>query len=192
MNKKTSLYIGVILGILFAGAALFFVLENDPSFNPWGIFAIDRETGSEPENAGSNRFPLEYKNEALGFSFRHPEGFKITEFSDNSGDIVLAENDSGKDFQIFIQMFDEQGPLTPERILQDAPTMVMGNVRSATLDEVPAVIFESEEPSFGPTFEIWFVWPESPAPQGNYLYQITSKAEFDEELSKIMATFKFN
>jgi hypothetical protein len=182
MSKKTLLYIGAILGIFVAALAAFFVVKNG---------SVNRESAAKTENTDLSRFPLEYKSEALGFSFRYPEGLKITEFADEKGDVVLAEAEAGNEFQIFITPFDEQGPLTPERIKQDVPTAVVKNVLLSTIDKVPAIVFESEEPGFGATFEVWFVWPESPQPHGNYLFQITSRAEFAEELSEILQTWKF-
>lgn len=180
MNKKTSLYIyiGIIFGLLVVAAAVLFALKSGSVFNP-------------AENSESSPFLLEYRNEPLGFSFSYPEGFKITEFSEEQGEVLLAENEAGKSFQIFIQAFDEPGPLTQDRILQDIQAMNMKNFRAATFDGVQALVFEQEEPSFGPTFEVWFVWPEIPQPNGNYLYQITSKAWFGEELTEILKTWRF-
>ena len=111
-------------------------------------------------------------------------------------------------FQIYITPFDESGPLTFERVKKEIPDLVLEGPQTIELRisesskspldgersdfTVPALVFFSRNESLGKTREVWFVYPESPVPNGNYLYQITAHASFDEELSKIMATWRFN
>lgn len=211
MSKKTSIYIRIISGTLFViTLAVFFILKGgDSSSNFLASLIIDqkdalKETKTERTETDSNLsdLPLEYKNESLGFSFRYPKGFKITEFSDGQGNVILAEGENGKSFQIYIQPFDEPAfvetstgkemTLTPERIRQDVPKIVMRNTQLYELDGISTIVFESEEPNFGPTFEVWFIYPENPYPHGNYLYQITSSADFAQEVTEIINTWRFH
>ncbi len=118
-------------------------------------------------------------------------------------------------FQIYITPFDEPGPITLERIRKDLPTLVMEEPQQVTIalkseipnpksetnpndsnsksqtNGVPVLVFFSRGESFGRTREVWFIWPPDPVPHGNYLYQITAPAEFDQELSRIMGTWIF-
>lgn len=190
MNKTASLYIGIIFGFLIAGLALFFVLKNGSFFSPTDIFTIPGKSAPEAEKLDSNRLPLNYKNKTFGFSFRYPDGFGITEFSDDKGDVVLAEG-GGKSFQILINIFDEPGPLTPDRIKQDLPQIAMRNVQLYKIGGAQAVVFESEDSAVGQTFEAWFVWPEIPYPNGNYLYRIASLADFKPQLKEVINTWRF-
>lgn len=211
MSKKTSIYIRIISGTLFViTLAVFFILKGgDSSSNFLASLIIDqkdalKETKNERAKTDSNLsdLPLEYKNESLGFSFRYPKGFKITEFSDGQGNVILAEGENGKSFQIYIQPFDEPAfvetstgkemTLTSERIRQDVPKIVMRNTQLYELDGISTIVFESEEPNFGPTFEVWFIYPENPYPNGNYLYQITSSADFAQEVTEIINTWRFH
>ena len=93
-----------------------------------------------PESGGADK--AEYKSELFGFSFQYPEGFKVSEFEEENGKVILFEA-SGKTsdvespktsdveelagFQIFITPFDESGPLTAERIKKDLPNAVVEN-----------------------------------------------------------------
>ena len=159
-----------------------------------------------------------YSNPQLGFSFQYPEGFKAVSVpaGDGNESIVVepsgatnnqqptpnqsspssdasgqATNNERKGFQIYIAPFDTEGPLTAQFIRSELPAMPMQNVRTAKLASVPAVVFESQNDDVGPTFEVWFVYPESPVPHGNYLYQIMAYREFAGELTKILQTWKF-
>ncbi len=106
--------------------------------------------------------------------------------------LIEKKEGSGQSFQIVISPFDEPGPLTLERIRQDLPDMAVEEPQKASIGGAEALVFFTSDASLGKTREVWFVWPEDPGLYGNYLYRVTSRSEFDAELSKIMATFKFN
>lgn len=134
-----------------------------------------------------------YQNQGYGFSFEYPQGFNVSEFEEGSGYMILVQGPGDKKaFQVFITVYDEEGPLTAGRIKQDLPKLVMESPVNAQIGGAEAVVFFSKDESSSRTREAWFVWPESPIPHGNNIYQVTAPAEFDAELSKIMATFKFN
>jgi len=132
--------------------------------------------------------PRTYENKELGFSLTLPEEYKVSpqEYAEEMKVVVFGKTDgSGKeDFQIFVYPYDEPGPITPERIWIDEPDMIVDQPRNILIDGVAALVFFGEDPDFGKTREVWMV-------QGGMLYQISSAAEFEEKLSKIMATFKF-
>lgn len=145
-----------------------------------------------------------YTHPQLGFSFQYPEGFKAVSIPAGDGNESIVVEPSGatdnqqsttnneqKGFQIYIAPFDQEGPLTAQFIRSELPAMPMRNIRTAKLASVPAVVFESQNEDIGPTFEIWFVYPESPVPHGNYLYQIMAYKEFAGELTKILQSWKF-
>lgn len=129
-----------------------------------------------------------YQNKKFGFSVAIPERFKVTENNpDEFTTLVLAETANPaekRSFQIFIMPFDEPGPINKERILIDMPNAVIDNPQSISINGIDAFLFFGKDEDLGRTREVWFV-------NNGYLYQVSSWASFDEELSKIMATFKF-
>lgn len=138
------------------------------------------------------------------FSFKYPKDFNATSFEDGEGDMVLVQSkDSKSGFQMYITPFDEPGPITTKRVKKDLPDIMIEDPQQIELrisanektnqreSRIPALIFFSQSESLGRTREVWFLWPEDPKLAGNYLYQVTAPAESDKELSKIMATFKF-
>ena len=152
---------------------------NFEFLNPSSDSTASVTTPEDPN--GSDR----YTHAEPGFSFALPPGFSARAFGDEGGDAVLVEGQSpGESFQIFLTPFDESGPITPERILEDIPGLVVLDPQRATIGGADTLVFFSEDPSLGKLREVWFS-------QGGYLYQITASAAFDEELSKIMATLSF-
>ncbi len=203
-NTSRIRIIGIVIGLLLAaGAAYFFIFRNDPSTpapsNTAATTATQSQSShSEPQDrselAGSpeDTSPV-YTDPDYGFSFERPDGFTVTRFQDEKGDVVLAQGrSSDQSFQIFITPFDEEGPITSPRIKQDLPKMLIQNPIEAEIGGVPALVFFSNKESLAKTREAWFVYPERPQPNGNYLFQVLAPAEFDAELSKIMATWNFN
>ena len=167
----------------------FLNFPNSKSLNPEAPkFAADSEA---PAGEGETGVGF-YTNDAYGFSFRYPDGFRVENFAEGEGEIILVSGPkSGEGFQIYVTPFDEEGPITAERIRRDLPKMAIDQPQEAGIGEAQALAFFSSDSSLGRTREAWFVWPESPIPNGNYLYQVSASSEFDLELSKIMATFRF-
>ena len=191
-----------------------------PVTNGHGLDGID--SGGEEVILPGTVLAHKYQNPDYGFSFEYPEGFNITEFEESDGYMILAQGVGEKNsFQIYITVYDEPGPLTTERIKKDLPKLVMENSQEIMLGGggatpvvtapagssgvdgggggVTAVVFFSKDESgastglgtSNKTREAWFAYPEDHS-NGNNLFQVSSPAEFDAELSKIMATFKFN
>lgn len=139
------------------------------------------------ENVGSR-----YTNTKYNFSFIPPVGFQVSAFPEgDSGDTVLLQSADGKSgFQIFISPFDEEGPITAERIKKDIPDMVIQNPKQVafpqsapTAGQVQALAFLSRGSGLGDTKELWFVYT------GN-LYQIEAVASFD--LGSALETWRFS
>ncbi len=140
-----------------------------------------------PGRTVGNRFV----SEKYGFSLEFPEGFKSSTFPDEKGELVVFEKSPKEGLQIYIAPFDTEGPLTAQFIRSEVPDMPMRNIKTAKLDSVPAVVFESSNESIGATLEIWLAHPESPVPHGNYLYQISTYKEFAGEMTEILQSWKF-
>ncbi len=129
------------------------------------------------------------------FSFQYPGELNVSAFQEGEyGETVLVQKpDERAGFQIFIAPFDEAGPMTKERILQDLPDMVVEEPQQVIIGQDPstgsgqaitALIFFSHEPSLGKTREVWFI-------HGGYLYQLSTYAGLDGFIGRILETWKF-
>jgi hypothetical protein len=146
-----------------------------------------------------------YSDLQYNFSFQYPKDFTATKFQEGeSGNTILVQyreqsniaNDSSQvstsinkypenvSFQIFISPFDEPGPLTKERILQDLPDLIKNPEQRVLKNGAVALIFFSQEPSIGEIREIWFVY-------NGYLYQISTYKELDSLVADILETWRF-
>lgn len=142
-------------------------------------------SASEIPQRGGDAGGSTYTNEVFGFSVVFPDGYKTTELEDDLGKTILVKGEGEKhEFQIFIMPFDEDGPISPERIREDIPEVIIEDPQNITLSGTAALLFWGSNESLGKTRELWFV-------HGGNLYQISSYAEFDAGLSKIMSTWKF-
>jgi len=197
MNKKTKIFIIIVI-ILLAGALVwFFLLQKKPvetgnETEAKNEFIGQEETFEivEADNSENNIYTdLQYK-----FSFEYPKDFTVTKFQEGEyGETILVSRKaqdpstgSGQDsFQIFISPFDESGPLTKERVLQDLPDMIIENAEQRVLKNgAVGLIFFSEEQSIGVTREIWFIY-------NDHLYQISTYKELDGLVANIISTWRF-
>lgn len=193
-NPKIKI-IRILSVIALVGAAVWFFSSRSPEIvKSLNFFSGSAEPSQDqqPVSVPVGDVSAVYTHPTYGFSFRYPEGFTVNSFSDESGETILVQKEGRvkEGFQIFISEFDEPGPITPERIHIDVPNMVVEEPQEVMIGGsgqglgVRALVFFSHDPSLGRTREVWFV-------HGGYLYQVTARAEFDAELSKIMATFRF-
>jgi len=187
MSKKLLIIIAIIIVL---GGAIFFIASNKktPQQTPGGaeneIPGQEKTFNIAPSDNAENSI---YTDSQYKFSFEYPKDFTATKFQEGEdGDSILVQKQGSKDgFQIFIAPFDEPGPLTKERVLEDLPDLIIKNSEQRVLKNgEPALIFFSEEPSLGETREIWFVF-------NGFLYQISTYKELDSLVAKILETWKF-
>ncbi len=180
----------VFLALLISGAA-FFLLTKTPHQETASLLS---STATQTPDTRSALLAYEGNrlvSERYGFSFEVPEGFQSGTFPAEQGEVFVIEKSPEEGFQIYVSPFDEEGPLTVSRIKADLPTLAVGNPKDAKLDSVPALIFSSANGEIGPTVEVWTVYPESPLPHGNYLFQIMTYAPYAEKLFQVLQTWNF-
>lgn len=163
MNKKTVILIaGIVILIIF-----FFINNKfDFDLSQIGLGQMgDSNSRKEeiPKDTDATANIQEYLDtrkwktyQTKDFSFKYDERFKITNTLNNGNEITTAEDDKFG-FQIFIMPFDEPGPITPERILQDVPDMEINDPKNADLDGVKTLVFNGYDEDMGETFEAWIV-----------------------------------
>lgn len=136
-----------------------------------------------------------YYHPTYGFSLKYPKGYFAGSFSEGESEILLFQKSSEREgFQVAIIPFDEPGPISVERIRADLPGLIIEEPKQVLIGEdkaIEALVFFGESESFGKTREIWFVWPPSTQPNGNYLYQVTTHADMDRVIGPILDTLKF-
>jgi len=187
MTKFGQLVVAfIIVGLL--GAGIFWLMAGDKNVNPGGLPEFD--FAQSLKNAGDGNFqPAEgsstYENAYWGFSFNYAGDFKVSEIDEENGAFtVLAEGTGEKrTFQIFIADFEEEGPITPDRIKKDLPDIKIEQPQTISFAGTEALAFISPDEQ-GKMVEIWFVY-------GGALYQIRSYFELTDELSKILASWQF-
>jgi hypothetical protein len=179
---------GGVLGLVVIGFGVWFFLGNSlkkpDDLNTAGLWDL-AQGGSNDESSASS-LDTAYENHAYGFRFEYPSTMTVGELEESGGYVVLAESSKGqKSFQVFVLPWDEgEAVLTPERVRQDLPDIVIANPQIATLpDGRQALIFESKEGDMA-TREVWLV-------HDGYLYQITASLALDATLAEIMATWTF-
>jgi hypothetical protein len=122
-----------------------------------------------------------YTHPATGLTFKYLKDFDITVLKERAGEIILGENtEYGMAFQIFIQPFDESGPITVDRIRHDLPDLPMEAVAETELIHTgdPVLIFLSVDDSLGRIPEAWFV-------RNGYLFQLTMYAPPDDDIDPL-------
>ena len=175
---KTSLIIIIVVFLTGAGVFWYF-------YRPATNQGLTLNPNSQGQTFNSNWEG--YAHPSLPFAFAHPKELVSNTFQDGESEIVLLQGpDPNQEIQIVARAFDEPGPLTVERIRRDVPEMVIDEPQNVFIGsaQIPALLFWSSDASLGRTREVWFV-------QGEYLYQVTTKAENDELLAGIMETWRF-
>ena len=195
MSKKTIIIIIIaVIVILLSGAIIFLLLNKKSPQGGQELNNSANDNSQVSENAGEKVSQVSeavngywtYTNFRYKFSFQCPEAFNVTDFDEEDTQTILVSKKDTKDgFQIFIAPFDEPGPITKERILEDLPDFKIESPEQRLLKNgETALIFFTEDSSVGKTREIWFV-------HNGYLYQITTIQAFDAQLVQIMNTWKF-
>lgn len=144
---------------------------------------------SEKQETGEANGDLYVYEDSLGrFSFEYPVSFTAGSLEEGkTGEVILVQkaDDAKSAFQIFIIPFDEEGPITPERIRKDIPTMEINEPQEAIvgISKFTALIFKSRDPQIGETREVWFA-------KNGYLYQVTAPMALDKEIAEMMKTWQ--
>lgn len=188
-QNRTAKLTGIVLALVIAVGGIFLWQQyRAPSDTAAGF---SWQIGGNPPagggaDGGGAQLAKEFSDDQFKFSFRYPDGMKTSAVEEEEGGrTILAQDEQTKNgFQVFVAPYDETEPLAPERILQDLPDLVMEEVQMSKIDGAHAVVFVTNDPSLGKTREVWFA-------HGGFLYQVTSRMEFDRVLAEIMATFKF-
>jgi hypothetical protein len=152
----------------------------------WG-FRASPEVRGDTDPVG----PLSetYTHAELGFSFRYPGSFRVSEIPQADGtEIVLVEDPvhARQGLQVFTMPYDEDGPITPERIREDAPDIGMENAHPFDVAGERGLSFvQLQDPALGKTYEVWFA-------HGGTLYETATYAERAADLNAILATWQFH
>lgn len=165
------------------------ISNNLPTYDNQSAEPVDNsDNASQPQSETghdnvSQDEPQQYINSKHNFLLELPAGYEVSELKEKNGDTVLIQG-PGTIFQIFVIMFDEQGPLTPERIRRDIPNLVIKNPQIADLDGAATIVFESYNPEVGETFEAWLI-------NSGRLYQIMTKLNQKQSLIGLLERWKW-
>lgn len=186
-NLIKSLIIFGILLIVILGVWFYFE-KNATKSN----ISNTQEDSSEIKNKTEEK--LLYADSIFGFSFYYPKGFLASSFQDSGGQTVLVQSQGSKEgVQIFAFPFEEEGPITIQRIKKDLPdlktenikTVIVGNLQDSNIKGEEAISFESRSETNEQTYEIWFL-------HNNVLYQLTTLVDNKKLIDEIVKTWKFN
>lgn len=187
MTKFGQLIVATIIVLLIGGGIYWWFSGGG---NPITGGLPDFDFAQSLKNAGSGggsaaNYSNLYENAYWGFTFNYADDFRISEIDEeNGGFTVLAEGTGDKrTFQIFIADYDEEGPITPERIKKDLPDMNIEQPQNIKFADTEALAFVTNDDQ-GKMIEIWFV-------KGGALYQMRSYFEQTDELSKVLSSWKF-
>lgn len=134
-----------------------------------------------------------YTNTKYGFSFKIPKNMLVSNFQEGRrGEVILIQSrgqggtDSAPWVQVFVLPFDETGLVDPERIHQDLSELKIQDPQYALIgkNQFKALIFWSQESSFGKTREVWFA-------RNGYLFQITTSKAYERVLGEMLETISF-
>lgn len=197
MNYRKQIVIAIGLVLTLGGGFFFLVREND-SGDSVNKFQFDETTVSSKEVVLGEEYKR-FTHPVYGFSIEYPKELDITAFEEDEGgetvvfharenESVVLEEKVG--FQIFISPFEEDSVLTLERIREDLPFATIEEpveviIGTKAGQNIPALLFWSEDSTIGRTREVWFI-------HNKYLYEITSFAHMDAILADIFSTLSFS
>lgn len=165
LNKNT--YIAIATGVVILAGII--ILANGsapvPGTSLPSFLKEDAGGGKLEETTSSYTHPDNL------FSFSYPNDFSVrTQDDGEEGETIMIER-QGTGVQIFISPFDENIALTPERIREDIPELVMNNTEVISVGGTQATAFVSTNASTETSNEIWFVYTgrlyQASAPKGS-------------------------
>lgn len=127
---------------------------------------------------------FEYRTQAYHFSILFPQEMRVKEYG-GKGDSLTVTFDEGQplSFQIFATPYNKQA-VDGERFAKDNPSRMYAEPLDVVVAGERAVIFFSQAPGVGQTREVWFI-------RRGVLYEVNTKKENDEWLSKTMSSWMF-
>jgi hypothetical protein len=153
----------------------------------YGYFYLNKDKNME--NQENPDVILSEKNssvyEGKGFSFKYPEGYKLSAGSNEEEGTVIIENADGKGFQITIAPFDEEGPITADRLRLDMPDAVINGPTNIDVNGTQVLTYYGKDEGIGDTFEAWIAY-------GGNLYQIIGYKESDKIMKEALDTWRWS
>ncbi len=160
-----------------------------------GYQAYYRYTSAIPDDVVKDRDEQEgdaptrlFASDAYGFTLEYPRDLATSSLQEieETMTYLFEGADAKSGFQIFVSPFDEEGPVTKERIHQDLPDLEVQNLLEVivTKQKIHATVFDSKDKDGALTKEVWLV-------QGGYLYQVTAPREYEKALIEIFALWNF-
>ena len=168
--------------VLIIGALSFVFLRDKEIFseltylNLANLFSSS-DAPSDPAQVASG------DDQSPGYAISLPEGFNKTSNNEDGIFIDTYEKNDKEGFQVFIMPFDEEGPLTPERVLIDLD-ITLEKPEYVSIGGIEALGFNSKGELVGDTYEVWAV-------QNGRLFQITTYATYRTQLLGILGSWKF-
>lgn len=193
MQKQTRIitYAAIVLGVFIGIAMLFLYILKDPKNESEGrtvnltlplVERISQETQLIDEG-----FTF-YVNPQYKFTLQHPNNLYVEKFGEGGlAETILFRHPTEQvGFQILITPFEyEEEVLTYSLLLKTLPMPVINEPQEVvTGGGKRALVFWSEASEIGKTREVWFI-------HTGYLYGITTYANLDSWLARIMSTWRF-
>jgi hypothetical protein len=148
-----------------------------------GLLFFGFDEGENNLSAGLNLTP---RGASQYFSIREPIGYTVyAPVRNQEEELLTIENRQGSGFQIYSIAFDEPGPVTAERILEDLPDADINEPSRATLDGTDTFVFYGFHQDLGETFEVWVIHRKR-------LYQITGPKEQEKFMVETLNTWKWS
>lgn len=197
--RKRTIFFAVSVVVITVVAVVFVLRENREQA---GLSAEEIALlGSIAKNADGGNITIDqvgsdptggitiFQHPRLGFTLELPEVFSAGIFEEEesgaAGETTLIRGPDAAELQIYATAFDEEGPLTPERIHKDLPTISVVAPQQVVLHGgMTALAFLGENEALGKTQEVWFV-------HDGFLYQLTTTAPMGEEIAKIIGSMRF-
>lgn len=198
-SMRFTIGVIILVAIVIAGGYLWWQNDKDNSIDnkegrdvATGGMLTEAEVVEEIQGGTVDASSIDagksvYRNAEYGFSFTYPNELSISSVADFGGDVILVRNqESNEEFQIYVSAFDEPGPITPERILQDLPELTIESPQQVMIGggSVQALIFNGVSEDFGRTREVWFVG-------GGHLFQVITHEGMDTFVGPILDTWQF-
>jgi len=193
--QQLGITIGILVGLLLITGAVFWWNNKQSTknnvANVWQAFfgeSIKDDTGLAESSSGLENL-VTYTNEQYGFSVGYPEGYSV-EMYDEGDDAKTFVFKGGEDllqFQVFVEPIEEKGIglVTQNAVHEAFPNLHIVDPQYVVITGmVKGLLFWSSSPNIGKTRELWMA-------TNGFLYQITTRAENDSWLAKVMSTWKF-